>query len=271
MDRNVRLLVSYDGTDFHGWQFQPGLRTVAGELSQALRRVLAHPVNLMASGRTDAGVHAAGQVVNFVTSCPIPSPKIRYAISARLPTDVAVLDSADVSAEFHATHSAVGKLYRYRIHNVPRRPVCRLAQRYTYHYWDPLDVGRMRAAASHFVGTMDFTAMASSGCRRETMVRSVFRCDIERHYDEVRIDVQGSGFLYNQVRNMVGTLIEVGRGHWAADRVAEILAGGDRARAGPTAPARGLCLQWVRYPAHLLRPDAPAVGPDSSGCVSKAV
>lgn len=263
MDRNVRLLLSYDGTDFHGWQFQPGLRTVQGVLEEALRRVMRHPVRLMASGRTDAGVHAVGQVANVFTSSRIPSDKLCYAVGHRLPHDLSVVMAGDVSREFHATHSATSKLYRYRIHNTTERPVSQMTQRHTYHHWEPLDLEAMRVAASHFVGTKDFTAVASSRCDRETMVRSVFRCDVERHYDEVRIGVEGSGFLYHQVRNMVGTLIEVGRGRWAPERVAEILASRDRSQAGPTAPAHGLCLQWVRYPARLLRPDDSPVAAET--------
>jgi tRNA pseudouridine38-40 synthase len=255
MERNVRLLVCYDGTGFRGWQSQPGLRTVQGTLEDSLRRVLRHPFKLVASGRTDAGVHAVGQVANVVTSCDIPDNRLRHAVGARLPADVGVRAVDTVSMRFHATHSAVSKLYRYRIHNVSERPVAAFTQRYTHHFWVPLDVEAMHEAARHFVGTMDFTSMTPASCERETTVRTVFRCDVVRHLDEIRVDVKGSGFLYNQVRNMVGTLIEIGRGHWAPERVPAILEARDRSQAGPTAPALGLCLQWVRYPAELLRPE----------------
>ena len=271
MERNVRLLVCYDGTEFHGWQFQRGLRTVQGTLEESLQRVLRHPFNLVASGRTDAGVHAAGQVANVLTTCAIPDARLRHAIGSRLPPDVAVRAADSVSPRFHARRSAVAKLYRYRIHNAPQRPVCDLTQRYKYHFWEPLDVQAMRDAAAHFVGTMDFTAMAASTCVRESMVRTVFRCEVSRHLDEVRIDVEGSGFLYNQVRNMVGTLIEVGRGHWEPHRVVDILSSRKRSEAGPTAPAKGLCLQWVRYPPELLRSEVgqgEAASPvDGDGCL----
>ncbi len=256
--RNVRLVIAYDGTDFHGWQSQPELRTVQGTIEQAVRRVARHQVELIGSGRTDARVHAAGQVANFNTECRIPTEKLARAIGSRLPKDICLTDVREVSPEFHSTRSALNKLYRYRIHNARLRPVTRLAQRQTYHFWQPLDLGRIRAAARHLVGTMDFAAMASKGSERETTVRTVLRCDVERWYDEVRISVIGCGFLYNQVRNMVGTLLEIGRGHWEPDHMADILAGADRRAAGPTAPARGLCLQWVRYPANLLRPTGNA-------------
>lgn len=257
MERNIRLIVCYDGTEFHGWQRQRGVRTVQEVVEDALRRVLRHPVNTLASGRTDAGVHAAGQVVNVRTTSAVPASKLRPAIGSRLPKDVTIRAAADVSPEFHATRSAASKLYRYRIHNTRQRPVERMTQRYTNHFWKPLDVDRMREASRHFIGEMDFSAMASADCERATMVRRVLRCDVFRHLDEIRVDVEGTGFLYNQVRNMVGTLTEVGRGHWEPPRVADILASRDRSQAGPTAPAKGLCLQWVRYPAELLRPNDP--------------
>ena len=254
MERNIKLLIAYDGTDFHGWQTQTDLRTVQGEIEQAVRRVARNQVDLLGSGRTDAGVHAAGQVANFWTTCQIAADKLHRAIGSRLPKDVTLIDTTEVSSTFHARISAESKLYRYRIHNASGRPVSRLAQRHCYHFWHRLDLDRMRDAARHFVGEMDFASMASKGSPRETTVRTVVSCSIDRHYDEVRIDVEGKGFLYNQVRNMVGTLVEIGRGHWSPDAMPEILASGNRSRAGPTAPARGLILQWVRYPSSTLRP-----------------
>ncbi len=246
------MLTAYDGTDFHGWQHQPGVRTVQEVLQQAVRRVARHQIYIVGSGRTDSGVHAAGHVSQFVTTCELEPDRLRHAIGSRLPKDLSIITVRDVHPEFHARRSAISKLYRYRIYNVTNRPVEHKLRRFTYHFWQPLDVDRMRVGARHFVGEKDFTAMAAAGTVRESMVRTVFRCDVERHLDEVRIDVEGSGFLYKQVRNMVGTLVNVGRGLWEPDRVAEALASRDRAQSGPTAPARGLCMQWVRYPADLL-------------------
>ncbi|MEK7710580.1 MAG: tRNA pseudouridine(38-40) synthase TruA [Planctomycetota bacterium] len=254
MERNIYLLTAYDGTEFHGWQNQPGLRTVQDVLEQAIRRAVRHQVNLIGSGRTDSGVHAAGHVGNFRTTCELSPSKLRHSIGSRLPKDVSIEALRDVHPNFHSTKSTVSKLYRYRIYHAERRPVERLVQRYTYHFWQPLDVDRMREGAKHFIGERDFSAMTASGGERESMVRTVFRCDVERHLDEIRIDVEGGGFLYKQVRNMVGTLMNVGRGLRGPEYVAEVLAGGDRTRAGPTVPARGLCLQWVRYPPELLVP-----------------
>ncbi len=255
MERTLALWTAYDGTEFHGWQDQLELRTVQSVMQEALRRVVRHPVNLAGSGRTDAGVHAAGHVSSFVTTCDMEVERLRHSIGSRLPKDLSLIAVRRVHPDFQATRSAVSKLYRYRIHNAVGRPVEGRTQRYTYHFWEPLDVERMRLAARHFIGEQDFAAMASRGNVRETTVRTVLRCDVERHLDEIRIDVEGTGFLYKQVRTMVGTLMYAGRGQWEPDRVADILAGKDRAAAGPTAPARGLCLQWVRYPARLLKPD----------------
>ena len=255
VERTIALWVAYDGTEFHGWQNQLDLRTVQRVLEDALRRVVRHPVNLIGSGRTDAGVHAAGHVSSFVTTCELDAERLRHSIGSRLPKDVSLIALRDVHPHFHATRSAISKLYRYRIHNTPGRPVEHFTQRYTYHFWIPLDVEGMQAGGRHFLGEQDFAAMASKGGHRETTVRKVLRCDIERQLDEIRIDVEGTGFLYKQVRTMVGTLLNVGRGLWEPDRVAVVLKSTDRANAGPTAPASGLCLQWVRYPPELLSPD----------------
>ncbi len=254
VERTIALWVAYDGTEFHGWQNQLDLRTVQHVLEDALRRVVRHPVNLIGSGRTDAGVHAVGHVSSFATTCELDAQRLRHSIGSRLPKDLSLIDLRDVHPLFHATRSAINKLYRYRIHNAAGRPVEHFTQRYTYHFWRPLDVDRMRAGGVHFIGEQDFAAMASKGGRRETTVRKVLRCDIEREGDEIRIDIEGTGFLYKQVRTMVGTLVNVGRGYWEPDRVADILKSTNRANAGPTVPAQGLCLQWVKYPPELLSP-----------------
>jgi len=221
-------------------------------------------VDVVGSGRTDAGVHAAGQVAGIVTTCELPVHRLRYAIGSRLSDDLSILAAREVHPDFHATKSALSKLYRCRIHHAKTRPVVHRTQRYTYHCWKDLDLKRMRAAARHFVGQMDFSAMASKGRPRQSTIRTVLRCDVEQHLDEVHINVEGTGFLYNQVRNMVGTLIEVGRGRWEPDHVIDILQSRDRANAGPTVPALGLCLQWVRYPAHLLVPPDRGMDGESS-------
>ncbi|UCG31545.1 MAG: tRNA pseudouridine(38-40) synthase TruA [Phycisphaerales bacterium] len=254
MRRNIMFVLAYDGTDFHGWQIQPGLRTVQGVLEETARRILRHPVEIRGAGRTDAGVHAAGQAANFQSDSEIPVTRMRHALGSRLAKDISLLRGREVDARLVASRHPLSKLYRYRVYACSDRPVNELLQRYTHHFWHPLDLERMRAGARHFVGTQDFAAMASKGSERQSTTRTVIRCEVYRRYDEVRFDIEGTGFLYNQVRNMVGTLIEVGRGHWEPDQVKEILESRDRSQAGPTAPAKGLCLQWVRYPPALLLP-----------------
>ncbi len=254
MARNIQLLIAYDGTEFHGWQTQAGLRTVQAEIETVAQRVVRHPVKLIAAGRTDAGVHAAGQVANFHTECALETEKLRHAIGGRLSRDISLRRVRVVPDGFHATLSARRKLYRYRVWNGRHRPVPE-QQRYLHHCRHPLDVERMCQAARHFVGTHDFKALASTrGQQRLSTVRTIFRCEAYTHCGEVRIDVCGDGFLYNQVRNMVGTLLEVGRGHWPPDCIVEILQSRDRQNAGRTAPANGLCMQWVKYPPDHLIP-----------------
>lgn len=253
MVRVFRMTAAFDGTSFHGWQQQPrGLRTVQEVIESSLRRVLRHPVQLHGCGRTDSGVHAAGHVSHFETTCPLPPARLKHAIGSRLAWDISIVSLREAHPGFHARRDAVSKLYRYCVFSSPDRPVERRVDRFRYHVWKPLDVQRMKAAARHLVGEKDFSAMAASGCVRETMVRTVLRCEIERHLDDIRIDVEGTGFLHKQVRNMVGTLIKVGLGQWDPDHVASIIESRDRTLAGPTAPARGLSLQWVRYPADRL-------------------
>lgn len=250
MQRNLKLTIAYDGTDFHGWQRQPDVRTVQAELERVAQRVFRHQIDIVGASRTDAGVHAQGQVAHLLTSTPIPADNLRRAVAHRLPGDVTVVHLSDVPLDFHATRDALCKLYRYRIHNDARRPVEWHAARHAWHVWWPLDVRRMQAAADAMVGTHDFVSFASAGCQRSTTVRTVHRVHVRRRYNAVLIDVEGAGFLYNQVRNMVGTLVEIGRGHWSPERVVDILAARNRRQAGPTAPAHGLCLQWIKYPPH---------------------
>lgn len=253
MLRNIRMIIAYDGAEFHGWQRQPELRTVQDVLEQAVRRVVRHQVMLIGAGRTDAGVHARGQVANFLTNCAIPPRNLFHAIGARLPKDVTIEHLCEVPRCFHATQSAVRKLYRYRVYAATRRPVGEHVQRYAYHFWHPLDVQRLRDAAKALIGRHDFSAFASAGNVRSHNVRTISRIEATRAGDEVRIDVEGDGFLYNQVRNTVGTLLEIGRGHWPVERMQAILDSRDRTQAGPTAPARGLSLQWVLYDFPVLR------------------
>lgn len=253
------LLLAYDGTEFHGWQLQPGVRTVQECLEQALRRAARHQVVVIGCSRTDAGVHAAGYVANFYTTHPMSPSAFAHSVGSRLPKDMTLARITEVPLTFHATRSAVSKMYRYRIHNSRGRPVEELQQRYAYHLWQPLDIEAMCRAAEYWVGEHDFTSFASAGSIRETNVRTIHRIEIHRAGQELEIDIEGSGFLYKQVRNMVGTLCEIGRGHWPVERAKTILDARDRTTAGPTAPARGLCLRWVKYDLQSLPVPSPSL------------
>jgi tRNA pseudouridine38-40 synthase len=250
--RNIKLVIAYNGRAYHGWQRQAaGIDTVQEHIEGVLSRLLRHPATVHGAGRTDAGVHAAGQVANCRThDTRVPLIGLRRAMNSRLPEDIAIRSAKQVPMDFHASRSAIGKTYRYRIHVAPTRPVTLAGQ--VWHYWRPLDVERMRDAARRFVGTHDFKGLATSGDVRENTVRTVHRCDVAQAGGEIHVTVQGDGFLYNMVRNLVGTLVEIARGLWEPPRVEAILAQRDRALAGPTAPPDGLTLVCVHYPPEAL-------------------
>jgi tRNA pseudouridine38-40 synthase len=245
--RNIKLVVAYNGAAYHGWQRQlPGFDTVQEQIEQALCRVVRHPLTVSGASRTDAGVHATGQVANFfTTNFAIPLAGLRLAMNSRLPRDIAVLSAGEASEDFHASRCATGKTYRYRIHVAPTRPVELAGQ--VYHYWRSLEVEPMRQAAARIVGRHDFRGFTTTMEVRENTVRTVFRCEVAEAGREIHVTVQGDGFLYNMVRNIVGTLIEVGRGHWGPQRIDQIIQSRDRGLAGPTAPPEGLTLVCVHY------------------------
>ncbi len=245
--RNIKLVIAYNGSAYHGWQRQAeGIDTVQERIERAAARVLGHPVTVFGAGRTDAGVHAEGQVANlYTTNLAIPLHGLRRAITARLPRDIVVRSAEDVPDDFHASRSAVGKTYRYRIYTAPLRPVMLEGQ--VYHVWRRLDAERMRRGGSRLIGRHDFRGFATSAEVREDTVRTVFRCDVAEDGPEIHVTVQGDGFLYNMVRNIVGTLIEIGRGRWDETRIDTVLAGRDRRDAGPTALSDGLCMVCVHY------------------------
>jgi tRNA pseudouridine38-40 synthase len=246
MERNVKLLLAYDGTDFHGWQRQAGVRTVQQELEDALVRLWGAPAEVLGASRTDAGVHARGQVAALRISRPIPLENLRRALGDRLPADVALLRASLAWPDFHPARHAQRKLYRYRIAACSAAAAA-LDARYVWQPDHRIQLERVRAAAAHCVGTHDFAGFASQGSPRDFTVRTIYRISVDRYFSEIHIDVEGDGFLYNQVRNLVGTLVEIGRERWPAERMLEVLQSRDRRLAGPTAPPHGLCLQWVRY------------------------
>ncbi len=245
--RNIKLVIAYNGAAYHGWQRQAeGLDTVQERIEQAAAAVVRHPVTVFGAGRTDAGVHAEGQVANFyTTNMNVPLRGLRRAMNSKLPGDIAVRSAREVAEDFHASRSAVGKTYEYRIYVGPVRPVNLHKQ--AYHYWRMLDVAAMRDAGRRLVGQHDFAGLTPAAEVRENTVRTIYRCDVSQADDLCRISVQGDGFLYKMVRNIVGTLIEVGRGRWGPEQIDWILAGRDRSDGGPTAPPDGLYLMCVHY------------------------
>lgn len=280
--QNWRLIVSYDGTDYSGWQVQPGEPTIQGELQDALRRVTGESPLPQGSGRTDAGVHALAQVASFALHAAIPGDNLRRALNRTLPAAIRVLEAKVVPAAFHARHSTVAKTYEYRVFLERRRAgsndpnathavVCPpFLARYVYTYPWPLDLDALQESARAFLGTHDFLSFAATDPDQAaragkkptiaededapacaTAVRSIYGSDWEeRQIDEGAIlvyRVRGSGFLHHMVRNLVGTMLDVGRGYRRAEEIPDMLAARSRAAAGPTAPARGLFLHSVEY------------------------
>jgi len=243
--RNIKLVVQYDGTGYCGFQVQPSVPTVQGELERALGQVLQHPTRLIPASRTDAGVHALGQVILVRTDNPLAPTGLARALNDRLPVAVSVVSAEEVEDGFHPRYSAVAKFYTYRVLNrVLRSP---FIERYAWHVQTPLDTERMRRAAGQLTGRHDFSAFEASGSAVQDKVRHLGILDIEREGDVVEVRAVADGFLYMMVRNIVGTLVEVGTRRLDADSLDEILASGDRSLAGPTAPPQGLCLVRVEY------------------------
>ncbi len=243
--RNLRIVVEYDGTRFFGWQLQKDKPTVQGELQRAVQEIVGRRTLVVGSGRTDAGVHAEGQVANFHTESQIPARKWPEALNAHLPPEVAVLSAADAPLEFHAQFAATSKVYRYRVLNRPFRSA--LDRDRVHLVRAPLEAATMAAAAKILEGTHDFRSFGSEMSKKEKTVRTVISFAVEARAPYVDFTVHGDGFLYNQVRSMVGTLLPVGLGSRPEGWVGEVLAACDRARAGANVPAKGLTLVEVRY------------------------
>ncbi len=239
------LRVAYDGTEYCGWQIQPGLRTVEGTLKSALNKLMGTEVPMIGASRTDAGVHAEGNVAVFDCDTTIPADKIKYALNNMLPEDVVVVESKQVEDNFHPRHCDCKKTYQYRILNTPLPDPNR--RRNTYFYRGSLDIAAMREAAGYIVGTHDFICFMAAGSQVKDTVRTVYSLELEREYDVVTMTIQGNGFLYNMVRIIAGTLIMVGRGQIKPQEVKNIIDKRDRREAGPTAPAKGLTLKVIEY------------------------
>ena len=247
--RNIKITVQYDGSRYHGWQIQPGKKTIQGELIEAVSNLTGVRTQVHGASRTDAGVSALGQAGLFEIDSPIPTKNFPRAINGKLPRDIVVTSAEEVPWGFDLIGDATSKLYRYTIYTGKHRPVMKLNQ--CWHLPRKLDIDSMDQAAQLLVGKKDFKSFASAADKRESSVRTIFRCDVSNNSEEekdwIYVDVEGDGFLYNMVRNIVGTLVEVGRGRWKPEKIDEILEAKDRTAAGQLAPAQGLCLMWIKY------------------------
>ena len=257
--QRYKLTIAYRGTHYHGWQWQAanqyykgppppegqGIPTIQETVERAVKEVVRHPIALIGSSRTDSGVHAKGQVAHFDTDqVQIPPEGLCRAINAALPDDIVIRGVQPVADWFDAIASTTSKRYQYLIWNASERSpfFCDLA----WYRWQPLDASLMQEAGGHFIGEHDFASFARPGHLRENTIRRVISCDVSRRREMIVIGIEGGGFLWNQIRIMVGTLVEVGMGKYPPGRISEMIEARDRRAAGPTAPPEGLYLQWIR-------------------------
>lgn len=247
--RWLKLTLAYDGSAYSGWQVQPDKPTVQGTFEATWQRLTQESLRVSAAGRTDAGVHAFGQVVGLATETRLTNDDLLRGLNALLPNDIAVVSVEDAAEKFHATYDAIGKRYRYHIHN-GRTPSV-FSRDFAWHYPQPLDSHAMHRAGQGLLGRHDFSSFETAGSERPDSIRTIHEVTVARgekeHSERITIDVAGDGFLYNMVRTIVGTLVEVGVGKRDISWPAEVLAAMDRRRAGQTAPPQGLFLVSVDY------------------------
>lgn len=241
----VKLIVAYDGTNYKGWQVQPNGITIEEVLNKKLTELLGEEITVTGASRTDSGVHSLGNVAVFDTRTRMPAEKISFALNQRLPEDIVVQNSCEVPADWHPRYQNSRKTYEYRILNRTFPMPSRRFDTYFYHH--PLDVERMKLAASYLEGEHDFKSFCAVGAQVKSTVRRIYSCKVEKEGDIITIRVTGNGFLYNMVRIIAGTLIKVGGGELSPERLPEILSAQERSAAGPTAPARGLTMIGIEY------------------------
>lgn len=243
MTKRVMLVVAYDGTNYQGWQVQPSGNTIEDELNRHLSALFMEDIKVIGASRTDSGVHALGNLAVFDTSARMPAEKIAYALNQRLPEDIRIQQSVEVATDFHPRHIDTRKTYEYRITcgEFPI-PTKRLYSFFTYHQ---LDMNSMKQAATYLIGEHDFKSFCSTAAVVETTVRTIYDISVTKQQEDIVIQVTGNGFLYNMVRIIAGTLMEVGKGKIQPAQMKDILEAKDRTAAGPTAVARGLTL--VKY------------------------
>ena len=243
--KRVKLVVAYDGTNYHGWQVQDNGITIEEVLNRTISELVQEDLKVIGASRTDAGVHACGNVAVFDTESRIPGDKFSFALNQRLPEDIRIQESCEVDADFHPRYADTVKTYEYNILN--RRfelPTKRLYAAFCYY---PMDIERMNQAAAYLVGEHDFKSFCSAGAQVQTTVRTIYAVNVTKEDDMVHIRITGNGFLYNMVRIIAGTLMQVGTGLMEPEQVKEILEARDRSKAGPTAVAKGLTLVEIRY------------------------
>jgi tRNA pseudouridine38-40 synthase len=243
--RNIRLVLAFDGTAYHGWQTQKDAPTLQGSLAEAITRITGERVTVTGSGRTDAGTHARGLVANFFTESQIIPEQLRRALNSILPQDIRVLSARQTPMNFHSRRDATSKVYRYQIYLGPIL-MPHLIREF-FHFPYSIDIRKMEKAARLFVGEHDFASFAKSNTAPENTIRRILRCDLKKHGHRLLFTVEGNGFLHHMVRNMAGTLLEVGRGSISLESFQELFFKRDRTLAGFTAPAHGLILLKVHY------------------------
>lgn len=244
--RNIKLTIEYDGKNFAGWQTQPGKISIQGEIIKAIQEITGEEIELNASGRTDAGVHALGQVANFKTNSKIEIEKIPYAINSKLPNSIVIRKAEEVEERFHSRYNCKGKTYRYIIRNSEFPSA--LNRYREFHVPQKLDIEKMERVIKLFEGTHDFKGFKSSGGnQKKTTVRTLTKCELKQDGELLSIELSGDGFLYNMVRIIAGTIVDVGLGKIAEEDMIKILESGDRSLAGRTLPPHGLYLVDVRY------------------------
>jgi tRNA pseudouridine38-40 synthase len=243
--KNIKLTIEYDGSKYNGWQRQKNGNSIEDTVEQSIKKITNEEIKLIGSSRTDAGVHAKGQTANFITSTNIAIDRLPAAINSQLPGDIAIVKAEEVPLDFHSRYSGKGKMYSYTILNRKSPPA--LFRNYVSHCPYELDFELMLRASRHFIGSHDFSAFKSTGSSVKTSVRTIRLLDLVKEDDTITMFIEADGFLYNMVRIIAGTLMDVGRGKIPDDSIPDIILSRDRKRAGKTAPATGLCLEKVYY------------------------
>lgn len=244
-ERNIKIIIKYLGKNYHGWQKQFGEKTIQGEIEKAAEKIFKQKIDLIGSGRTDAGVHAFGQTANFKIKNNIPEEKVLYALNSNLPKDIRVVDSREVDMEFHSRYNAIGKTYQYNIYN--SRIIDPFRKDTSYFIPYKLDIDKILRSKDYFIGEHDFQAFMAAGSSVQSTVRKIFKVNMTSKDNLISFNITGNGFLYNMVRIIIGTLIDVGRGKIEENTIENIILSRDRKFAGHTAKAEGLFLKKVYY------------------------